>query len=64
MRSNLRSIMKLLASKRGRACLGADQRTTLVQALHKRRAQSGGNKGLWLEQRELDDSIKLMEATG
>jgi hypothetical protein len=44
---NLRSIMKLLTSKRGRACVGADQRTTLVQALRKRRGESGRGQGHW-----------------
>jgi hypothetical protein len=61
---NLRSIMKLLTSKKGRSCLGADQRTTLLQVLRKRYGESDRGQGLWVEKRELDDWIKLMEATG
>lgn len=61
---NLRSIMKLLTSRKGRACLGADQRTTLLKVLRTRQGESARSHGLWVEKRELDDWIKLMEATG
>lgn len=61
---NLRTIMKLLTSTKGRACLGADQRTTLVQALRRRHGESQRSEGLWVEKEQLDDWIKLMEVTG
>ena len=61
---NLRTIMKLLTSAKGRACLGADQRTTLAEVLRRRQGESQRSEGLWVVKRQLDDWIKLMEATG
>jgi hypothetical protein len=58
---NLRSLMKLLTSDKGRACLSDDQRTTRLQALQKKRDESENGRGLRMEQPELGHWIKLME---
>lgn len=61
---NLGSIMRLLTSAEGRACLSADQRAILLQFLRRRHGEAQISEGLWVKKQQLDDWIKLMEGAG
>jgi hypothetical protein len=60
---NLRNIMKLLTSPKGRACLSTDQKATLLHALRKRSDQLNEGPGLWVVKEDCDGWIKRIGAT-
>jgi hypothetical protein len=59
---NLRRIMKLLTSHRGRSSLGDEAKASLLDALKRKSRDPGTDPGLWVTSEQLDDWRKRVEA--